>query len=165
MMAINSRASILVVAIACLTACHQKVTPPETVFPGEHWVESKPDQVGLDKERLKEFSTKTGGSGCVTRYGHLVHSWGHPGTAIDPGSVVKVIFSHLVQKSVKDGELPSLDATAVQHEPALAALNASLGHKDARITWRHFLNQTACYGQTEEPGTAFDYNDFTMVLA
>jgi len=36
--------------------------------------------------------------------------------------------------------------------------------KDAAITFRHFSTQTSCYGVSEAPGTAFDYNDFQMAL-
>ena len=53
---------------------------------------------------------------------------------------------------------------AVGYEPGLSTLNASLGYKDTNITFRHFANQTSCYGVQEGPGTAYDYNDWQMAL-
>ncbi|MEA1997066.1 MAG: hypothetical protein U9N45_05480, partial [Gemmatimonadota bacterium] len=33
-----------------------------------------------------------------------------------------------------------------------------------KITWRHLANMISCYGVSEQPGTAFDYNDYNIAL-
>ncbi|MEI6537091.1 MAG: serine hydrolase [Verrucomicrobiaceae bacterium] len=134
------------------------------MFPWKAWPRQSPEQAGFDAEKLEELSRQIGGYGCITRNGFMVFEWGHPRTPMDVGSAGKPIIAHFVLKAVEAGLIPSLDSPVAQFEPELAKLNAGLGFKDKRITWRHLLYQTACYGQEEEPGTAFDYNDFTMNL-
>jgi CubicO group peptidase (beta-lactamase class C family) len=46
----------------------------------------------------------------------------------------------------------------------LRDLNGPLGYKDRLITWRHLVTQTSCYGVSEQPGGAFDYNDYQTAL-
>ena len=124
----------------------------------------KPEKLGMISAKLDELEREISGFGCVTRNGYVVRDWGHPNTPVYQGSAVKPVIAFFVWKAVQDGLIPSLDAPVSDFEPALNAINPQLGHKDARITWRQMIQQTACYGQTEEPGTAFDYNDFAMSL-
>lgn len=79
-------------------------------------------------------------------------------------SASKPVLVHLVFKAVEAGLIGSIDDPVVKWEPGLADLNANLNHKDARITWRHLMNQISAYGLTEEPGTSFAYNDFQTMM-
>jgi hypothetical protein len=65
---------------------------------------------------------------------------------------------------LQGGRIPSLDEPAISYEPRLGDINATLAHKDVKITLRHLANQVSCYGLMEPPGSAFDYNDWQMAL-
>lgn len=134
------------------------------VYPGAEWARKKPGDVGLDAEKLKAFSDYTGGFGCVVRHGYMVYTWGDPSRRMDVASAAKPIYSYFLFKAIEEGKIPSVDQPVCEWEPRLKKINANLGHKDARITWRHMANQISCYGLVEEPGTAFDYNDWQMAL-
>ena len=119
---------------------------------------------GLDPERLHAFAEGVAGDGVVVRHGAVAFTWGTPEKSLDIGSASKAFYSFLVLKAVEEGRIPSLDQPVVQWLPELGTLNAALDHKDARITWRHLINQTSCYGVSEAPGSAFDYNDYQTGL-
>ncbi|MFK5924015.1 MAG: serine hydrolase [Verrucomicrobiota bacterium] len=136
----------------------------ESVFPGEHWQQKKPGEIGLDKVRLKAFRQFVGGRGCVIRKGYLVYSWGDISRRQDIASAAKPIYSHFLFKAVQDGRISSLDEKVVKWEPRLQGLNSALSYKDRLITWRHLANQTSCYQVGEQPGSAFNYNDWQMAL-
>lgn len=119
---------------------------------------------GLDEKRLESFAEAVGGSGAVIRQDSVAFIWGNPKRPLDVASASKAVYAHLVFKAVEEGRIPSLDQPVVEWIPELARLNPALGHKDSRITWRHLINQTSCYGVTEEPGAAFDYNDYQTGL-
>jgi hypothetical protein len=118
----------------------------------------------LDKSKLDAIQSYMGGRGCIVRHGYLVYTWGDFTTPGDVASAAKPWYSTFLFKAVEDGRLASLDTPAVNYEPRLSTLNASLGYKDTNITFRHFASQTSCYGVQERPGTAFDYNDWQMAL-
>ncbi len=136
----------------------------ETVFPGKTWATRTPKDVGLDLNKLKEFSRFVGGRGCVVRHGYMVYSWGDVGRRADVASACKPFYSHFLFKALEDGKIESLDEKVVRWEPRLTHINETLGSKDSRITWRHFANQTSCYQLVEKPGAAFAYNDWQMAL-
>jgi CubicO group peptidase (beta-lactamase class C family) len=138
--------------------------PVESVFPGDHWQEKLPAEVGLDPAKLKAFSDFVGGRGCVTRHGYMVYSWGDPTKAGDVASACKAFFSHFLFKAIEDGRVPGLDEKVVKYEPRLGQINEALGFKDRLITWRQLATQTSCYQLTEQPGAAFCYNDYQMAL-
>jgi len=98
------------------------------------------------------------------RNGYLVYTWGDVTTRGDVASAAKPWYSTLLFKAVEEGRLASLDAPAIQYEPGLSMLNPSLDYKDTNITFRHFANQTSGYGVQENPGAAFDYDDWQMAL-
>jgi CubicO group peptidase (beta-lactamase class C family) len=104
------------------------------------------------------------GRGCIVRHGRLVYTWGDIARRGDIASAAKPVITHFLLKAIEDGRIASLDDPVVAVEPRLAEINAHLAHKDRRITWRHMASQTSCYGVTEEPGTAFDYNDWQIAL-
>lgn len=136
----------------------------QPVYPGKHWEMKSPAESGLNEARLHEISAFAGGSGCVVRYGAMVYHWGKADRRRDVASAAKPIYSHFLLKAVEDGLLADWDQPVCEWEPRLRELNQHLNYKDRRITWRHLAFQTACYGLTDEPGTAFDYNDWQMAL-
>jgi hypothetical protein len=80
-------------------------------------------------------------------------------------SAAKPVYAHFLFEAVEEGRLSSLDARVdAQGAPCLDTLNSALGFKDRRITFRHMANQVSCYGVSEPPGQAFDYNDYQMAL-
>ncbi len=153
-----------VVAAASVLPILGAVASAETVFPGATWATKTPAELGLDQTRLIALSSYLGGHGCVVRSGYMVHTWGTQSTRADIASAAKPFVSHFLLEALEDGRIPSLDQTVNTWEPRLNSLNASDGYKDRGITWRHLANQTSCYGVPENPGTAFDYNDYQMAL-
>ena len=133
-------------------------------FPGTNWDTRTPAAVGLDKSKLDAIASYMGGRGCIARHGYLVYTWGDVTTRGDVASAAKPWYATFLFKAVEEGRLASLDTPPVTYEPRLSTLNASLGYKDTNITFRHFANQTSCYGVQERPGTAFDYNDWQTAL-
>ena len=133
-------------------------------YPGKNWKMLSPGEAGFDPEKLDSFVDHVGGSGCVIRGGKMVKSWGHDDHPLDIASAVKVVYAHFVYMLIKDGRIESLDDPVMVFEPRLRDLNADLKYKDRKITWRHLVTQTACYGVREAPGTAFDYSDYQSAL-
>ncbi len=136
----------------------------QTVYPGKTWARKPPADVGMDAARLDAFRKYVGGRGCVVRHGYMVYTWGDPGRRADVASAAKPVYAHFLFKAVEDGKLSALEEKVSKWEPPLNGINNQLGYKDRNITWRHMANQISCYGVTEKPGTAFDYNDWQMAL-
>ena len=136
----------------------------ETVFPGATWEAKVPEEVGMDTAKLDSFKSYVGGRGCVVRHGYMVYTWGDASKRGDVASACKPWFSHFLFKAVEEGKITGVDEKVNKWEPRLNNINENLGYKDRDITWRHMANQISCYGLTEEPGTAFDYNDWQMAL-
>jgi len=134
------------------------------VQPREHWRQLSAEEAGFNPDRLTAFASHVGGSGCLVRHGYMVHRWGHYAHPLDVASATKPVYAHLVYKAVEAGLIESLDAPLRDVHPGLARLNEKLGFKDARITWRQLITQTACYGVEESPGTAFNYSDYQVAL-
>lgn len=135
-----------------------------SVFPGDSWAGINPAEVGLNDARLDDIASYLGGHGCIVRHGYLAHSWGNISQRGDVASACKPWYAHFLFRAVEDGLLDSLDTPAMDFEPELANINAGLEYKDSQITFRFMANQTSCYGVSEKPGTAFDYNDWQMAL-
>ena len=134
------------------------------VYPDAEWETRKPREVGLDTSKLEAFSAFLGGQGCIVRHGYMVYTWGDQQKRTDVASACKPVYSHFLFKAVEENKLPSTDELVVKYQPCLKEINACLGHKDARISFRHLVNQISGYGVREDPGTAFDYNDYNMTL-
>jgi len=134
------------------------------VVPGATWTTKPPADVGLGEAALGAFSSSIGGRGVVVRNGYLAYSWGNASQKGDIASAAKPIYGFFLFDAVEKKLIGSIDEKVAPLIPGLAALNPSLGNKDANITFRHFSTQTSCYGVTEEPGKAFDYNDWQMAL-
>lgn len=147
-----------------LASCGASVNeqPPKPASDG--WPRIEQQSAGLDRASLDRFAAAIEGSGVVIRHDAIAYQWGLPDKRLDIASASKAIYSLLVFQAVQDSIIPSLDQAVVEWMPELGGLNPALGGKDKLITWRHLINQTSCYGVTEPPGTAFDYNDFQTGL-
>ena len=157
--------------VACLVpflagGCRKEQTsgPAERPARREPWPAISTEEAGLDGTRLDAFAKAIGGHGVVIRQGARAYHWGTPDKPLDIASASKAVYSFLVLKAVEEGRIPSLDQPVVEWMPELGRLNPALNHKDSRITWRHLITQTSCYGVSEEPGSAFDYNDYQTGL-
>lgn len=138
--------------------------PCAELWPVPHWPTASPAELSMDAAKLAQLSEHAGGRGCVIRHGALVHSWGDIAGRGDVASAAKPVYAHFILKAVEDGRIPGLDSLVRDFEPRLDTINAALGNKDKAMTWRLMANQTACYGVSEAPGTAYDYNDWHMAL-
>ena len=134
------------------------------IFPEKEWSQRSPESAGMNAGRLKQIEKYLGGRGMVVRSGWKVFEWGDVEKRGDIASAAKPLFTHLLFRAVETGRLNSVDTLVAEFEPRLQSINAGLGHKDARITFRHAGNQTSCYGVSEAPGEAFNYNDWQMAL-
>ncbi|MFO0909687.1 MAG: hypothetical protein U0794_15300 [Isosphaeraceae bacterium] len=154
-------------ACLCLAFALTAITPadePGPSFPGKTWEARTPEAVGLDPAALDGLRSAFGGRGCVIRHGRLGFQWGNIAQRADVASAVKPVFAHFLLRALQEKRIDSLDTPVVRFEPRLADLNPELGHKDRSITFRQMIFQTSCYGVSEAPGTAFDYNDWQMAL-
>lgn len=178
-MSFNRRHFCQLSLAASLTACGKPTPPPTStappavtaVYPGKEWEARPPATLGLSAAKLAALANKMSGDqgedhgdGLVIRHGYVAQTWGTPDRAADLASAAKPVLVHLLLMAIQQGRIPSLDQKVAELEPALAQLNAALRHKDADLTWRHFITQTSCYGVSERPGSAFDYNDFQTAL-
>jgi CubicO group peptidase (beta-lactamase class C family) len=133
-------------------------------FPAKSWRSGTPAECGMDAGRLQAFREFVGGRGCVVRHGTMIFTWGDPAQRGDVASACKPVYGHLLAKAIEERKVESFDEPLRKWEPRMEPLNAGLDFKDRRITWRHLINQTSCYGVREKPGDAFDYSDFNMAL-
>lgn len=163
-MAVMFATTVLLHVLSCGRVVARGEPESDVVFPGQTWETRDPVQVGLDPEWLKVLSERVGGRGCVTRHGYMAYTWGDATARGDVASAAKPWYAHFLFRALEDGRIQGLDQPVVEVEPRLGEINADLGFKDRRITWRHMANQISCYGVAEEPGTAYDYNDWQMAL-
>lgn len=133
-------------------------------LPGKAWTRRDPSAFGLDAAKLQQVARHLDGSGVIVKNGQKIHTWGYYDRPQDVASACKPLFSHFLVHAVETGKLPGFDALVAKHEPRLRQLNPELSGKDAQMTFRHMANQISCYGVSERPGTAFNYNDFQMSL-
>jgi CubicO group peptidase (beta-lactamase class C family) len=134
------------------------------IFPEKEWAEKSPPSAGMHVVRLKQLEHYLGGRGMIVRSGWKVYEWGDVAKRGDIASAAKPLFTHLLFRAVETGRLKTVDTPIAEFEPRLGSINAGLGHKDMRITFRHAGNQTSCYGVSEAPGAAYNYNDWQMAL-
>ncbi len=155
---------LLTLFCVCITVGEVLAGETTPVYPGKEWAIKKPEQVGMDIEKLKELSDYAGGFGCIIRHGYMVYTWGDASRRNDVASAAKPFYSHFLFKAVEDGKIYSFDERLNKWEPRLNGINKNLGYKDSDISWRHCANQISCYGLAEAPGTAYAYNDWQMAL-
>ena len=131
--------------------------PPEVVFPEEEWQQKAPEELGLDSEKLDEFSQLVRGAGCVIKDGYLVHSWGDQGAKFDWLSAAKPVISTMLFFAVDDGKLSGVD-------DRVGDWGWEFEGNDQDMTFGHLANMTSGYATPEAPGKAYAYNDFGIRL-
>ena len=67
----------------CITVVEALAGETTPVYPGKEWAIKRPEQVGMDIEKLKELSDYADGFGCVVRHGYMVYTWGDAGRRKD----------------------------------------------------------------------------------
>lgn len=139
-------------------------------FPGEHWSEATPAEVGLDAAKLNEardYALTGGGSGRIIRHGKLVFSWGDQAQRYDLKSTTKSFGAAALGLAVADGKL-KLSDKAKDHHPSFGVPpdeNAKTGWIE-EITILHLAAQTAGFDKKGnyvpllfKPGTQWSYSD------
>jgi CubicO group peptidase (beta-lactamase class C family) len=154
---------LVVVATAVLVAVFH-IDWTRSRFPGEHWDHIAPEQAGFAPDLLAEFVREVGGHGLVVRYGYVVTWWGRYARPLDVASGCKPVYAHIVYAAIRDGLIGDLDEKVSPRVPELDLIGESPDVHYGQITWRHLLQQTACYGVEERPGTAFNYSDYQAAL-
>jgi CubicO group peptidase (beta-lactamase class C family) len=137
---------------------------PSKTFPEANWGAKTPAELGMSSKGLAAVASFLGGEGFVARRGYQVYTWGSVGRVTDIASSVKSMIGFLTVKAVQTGKLRSLDAKVGVLEPRLNDINANLAYKDRNITWKHLANMMSGYGITKNPGTHYDYNDYSVAL-
>ena len=139
-------------------------------FPGAHWTKATPAEVGLDEAKLnqaRDYALTGGGSGCITRGGKLVMTWGNPAQRYDLKSSTKSFGAAALGLAIKDAKM-QLQDKARRHHPTLGTppdTNVKTGWLD-EITIQHLASQTAGFEKPGgfspllfKPGTQWDYSD------
>jgi CubicO group peptidase (beta-lactamase class C family) len=138
--------------------------------PNEQWPKATAKEVGLDEAQLnqaRDYALTGGGSGCITRHGKRVMTWGDLQQRYDIKSSTKSFGTAALGLAIKDGKMRLTDK-ARQHYPTLGTppeSNVQTGWLD-EITILHLASQTAGFekpgGFTPllfKPGTQWDYSD------
>lgn len=133
-------------------------------FPDKSWHPVSSADIGFDTDRLRQFSNRIGGTGCIVYKGRIAYAWGDVSKRYDVASAGKPFYAHFTLAALDKGLLDSLDEPVVNWVPELDDLNEHLDFKDRAITFRHLLDQTSGYGLSESPGEAFGYNDYQTGL-
>lgn len=128
-----------------------------SVFPGQHWVERNPAELGLNAERLDDIARLLSGRGCVVKNGYIVKAWGPQSKRGDWASSAKPVLSTLLFFAVKEGKLKGVDSLLID-------AGWPLQPKDATMTFAHLANMVSGYARPEKPGAAWAYNDFAIQL-
>lgn len=140
------------------------------VWPIPSWPVAKPEDVGMDAERLKQardYALTGGGAGYVVRGGKLVMAWGDAKKRFDLKSTSKSIGVTALGLAIQDKKI-SLSDLARTHHPELGIppeTNADT-HWIDKITILHLATQTAGFEKPGgfgkllfEPGTQWAYSD------
>ena len=119
------------------------------VFPGTHWAEKSPSQVGLDAAKLEALKEATKAKeGCVIRHGYLVYQWGDISTVRRWASAYKPVNSTMLLFALKEGLIDSVDDPIVPWVQRVFS-GKDLIAKDHTMTFRHLCNMTSGYGLPE----------------
>ncbi|MCH7728842.1 MAG: serine hydrolase [Planctomycetes bacterium] len=153
---------IMYLAAVALWTC-TVTAAQEAVFPGKNWDFKKPDELGLDGEKLDQFVARIGGVGCIVKDGYMVKMWGNQKSKADWASAMKPVMSTMVLFAVKEGKLKSVDARVRPYVQKVFK-GKDLIPKDRSMTFRHLANMTSGYALPEEPGAAWGYNDYAINL-
>jgi CubicO group peptidase (beta-lactamase class C family) len=129
------------------------------------WIETTPDQVGLDGARLEAAAARAASQPrfrglLVARHGRLAFEryFGDASaqTLFDVRSVTKSVLSLLAGITTRSGVVPTVDASI---GPYLAS-SYQVDAQDAAVTLRHLLTMTSGFGWDES--TAAGYNQWVL---
>lgn len=180
----RKKTSLKMIHLLCALACvflAPHLHAAETAWPGAQWEQATPAAVDMDAAKLaqaRDYALTGGGSGCITRHGKLVLTWGDPRTRYDLKSSTKSFGSIALGLALKDGKV-ALDDKARKHHPAFGApcdrkapagSNAAPTGQQAawmdEITLLHLATQTAGFEKAGgsnkllfQPGSYWFYSD------
>ncbi|MCM2254136.1 MAG: beta-lactamase family protein [Vicinamibacteria bacterium] len=129
------------------------------------WVETTPDQVGLDPARLEAAAARAAAQPRVrallaARHGRLAferYAAGQgPESLFDVRSVTKSVVSLLTGIALGEGRLPSLDVSIATSLRPMWRVD----DEDATVTLRHLVTMTSGYAWDES--TAAGYNQWVL---
>lgn len=126
-------------------------------FPGAAWETRTPGELGLDGAKLEAIAELTGGSGVVVYDGYIVKSWGAIDEPLDWASAAKPVIGTMLLFAVDEGLLSDVDAL-------IAEAGWELIPEDQPMTYRHLVNMVSGYTRAEDPGAAWSYNDYGIML-
>lgn len=125
--------------------------------PGEQWERVKPEQVGLNEKKLKQYAERVKGDGCIVRHGKMAFQWGDVKSSRDWASASKPVLSTMLLFGVEHRVVDSV------HAP-ISTYGWPLRGADAGITFRQLACMTSGYACEEPPGAAWAYNDYGIEL-
>lgn len=155
--AVRPVAAIAVLVVHLAVAASGLAGEETLVFPRTHWQERPASELGLNAGKLDELAALLGGRGCVIKDGWLVKQWGSQSERRDWLSSAKPVLSTLLFFAVDQGKLSGVDARIAEQGWALSS-------KDRSMTFRHLANMVGGYARPEEPGKAWAYNDYAIML-
>ena len=126
-------------------------------FPGEHWEDREPAQLGLDGRKLDALARALGGHGAVIVDGYRVKHWGAQDRRFDWFSAGKPVFTTLLFFAIDESLVDGVDAR-------VADFGWALRPADRDMTLWHLANMTSGYARPEPPGAAWAYNDYAIQL-
>lgn len=136
-------------ALGCLSA--------RDATPGPQWEKVKPEQVGLNEKKLKQYAERVKGDGCIVRYGKMAYQWGDVKSSRDWASASKPVLSTMLLFGVEHRIIDSVNTPIAQYGWALRG-------DDVGITFRQLACMTSGYACEEGPGAAWAYNDYGIEL-
>ena len=126
-------------------------------FPEEAWQIKRPEQVGLDRQKIDEIANLLGGRGCIVRSGYVVKSWADQSQKGGWMSSSKPLISTLLFFALQEGKLDSV------HTP-IKRFGWELSEKDQTMTFHHLANMISGYARPDKPSAAWAYNDYAINL-
>ena len=150
-------------------------------FPRKEWNFSKPNEVGINQDKLdkaRKFQLEQAGNRpyriLIVRYGKIVAEWN---SGIDPAkkaaqaSASKSTFSSVLGIAIEEGVIRSENDRVVDYYPEMLDVPSGQGPKKGRyaftdneeITFKQLIGNTSGYMKpAEAPGKVFNYQTFGM---
>jgi CubicO group peptidase (beta-lactamase class C family) len=137
--------------------------------PDRGWLRVPPEEAGMSQALLLEaeaFASQAGGTGLISRYGRLVHSWGNIDQRFDVKSTTKSIGSIALGMLIDEGRV-RLEDRAAMHLPTIGTPPEDNDATSLQaITLLHLATHTAGFEKTggfgrllASPGTQWRYSD------